>query len=88
MGSRLIEGLEEDVARQYVNLYERIYSITGEICALGKAIEVLSLQDNFGECELGYLGSIVVEKGREIDTIMDGFVSYPSVYLELKEGVK
>ena len=87
MGSRLIGGLEEDVARRYVNLYERLTHISGEICALGKAIEILSLQDNAKEVGLNYLGSIIEEKGHEIDNLMECFVSYSTIYLELK-GVK
>lgn len=85
MESRLFEGLRKDVAQQYVNLYERITLITGEVCALAKAIEVLSIQDNFGDVGLGYFGSIINEKCREIDNLLDGFVSYPTIYLELKE---
>ena len=86
MEDKLIEGLSEEVARRFIVLYERITLITGEICALANAIEVLSLQDNFGDVELGYFGNIIGEKCREIGTLLDGFVSYPTVYLELKKG--
>lgn len=86
MENRFIEGLRKDIAERYINLYERLNILTGTIGALGKAIEVLSLQDNSGEVELGFFGNLIEEKCREIDTLLDGFISYPSVYLALKKG--
>ena len=85
MENRLIEGMEEDVAKKYVELYEHITRITCEIDALGKAIETISLYGNSDTFYLGYLGSIIEEKSDEICTLIDSFVLYPTIYFELKE---
>lgn len=86
MNSRLIEGMQEDVARQFVTLYDRITHITGEICSLGKAIEVVSMHSDSDIEFVSNLGSLINEKSEEICLLIDDFVSYPTIYLALKKG--
>ena len=88
MNSRLIEGMQEDVARELVKIHERTTQLAREVGALGKAIEILSSNFDSKEFDVGYFGGIIHEKSDEIFTLIDDFVSYPTIYLALNEGKK
>lgn len=88
MQRTIIGGLEADVAQKYVILYERITHITGEICSLGKAIEVVSMHSDSDIEFLSNLGSLINEKSEEICLLIDDFVSYPTIYLALRDENK